>query len=158
MAQSTWTAIATRIKERVATVAGVGMVHDHLELATTLEELKAIGTATIDGEARIRLWMIHLEQMPSVWSEQGATADWRRTALIEGFLQFEASGAAEKTAIALSESIIRVLNADLATTKLNGTVLSGGPCALLASEPRAFGPVLVHYCRLALPLFTIESP
>lgn len=158
MPQSNWTAIAARIKDRVETVPGVGKVHDHVELATTADELLTIGRFTVDGQDRIRAWMIHLEQVPSVWSEQGATVDWRRTVLIEGFLQFEADGAAEKTAIGLAEAIARALNTDLATTKLDGTVLSGGPCSLLASEPRAFGPLLVHYCRLALPVFTIESP
>lgn len=157
MPQSNWTAITARIKSRIETVANVGKVHDHMELATTAQELLTIGKYTVDGQDRIRLWMVHLEQAPSVWSEQGATVDWRRTVLIEGFLQFEADGAAEKTAIGLAESISRALNTDVATTKLNGTILSGGPCSLLASEPRAFGPLLVHYCRLVLPLFSIES-
>jgi len=157
--QSTWTPIAARLKNRLETVSGVGKVHDHLELATTGEELIAMGAITVDGEQRIRVWMISLEQGPARWAEQGGGTDWTRRAVIEGFLQYEAAGAAEKKAIALAESIIRVLNVDLAAKpSLNGTVLSGGPAALEACEPRAFGPLFCHYIRISIPLFTVESP
>lgn len=158
MTQSSWGAVVARIKNRIETVANVGKVHDHLELATSADELKAIGMITLNGQDRIRLWMVHLEQMPSTWSEQGAVADWLRTVQIEGFFQFEAAGAAEKDAIAVAEGIIRALNADLkATPPLGGTVLSGGPVVLLESNPRAFGPLLVHYIRLSAQVLTIET-
>lgn len=159
MTQSNWTAVTARIKDRMETVANVGKVHDHLELATTADQLKTVGAISLNGQKRIRLWMVHLEAMPSKWSEAGGVADWQRTVLLEGFFQFEADGAAEKAALAIAEAVMRTLNTDLAAKpSLGGTVLSGGPTSLQANEPRAFGPLLVHYVRIAVPLFTIETP
>ncbi len=50
------------------------------------------------------------------------------------------------------------MNNDLRDTKLNNTVLGGGPAFLDANEPRVFGFVLAHYIRIVCPVWTIETP
>lgn len=157
MPQSNWNAILARLKAQMDTVASVGLVHEELQLATTDEQLAALGKVTIDGEDKIRMWWVHLDAMPSKWTEAGGFVDWNRQVVIEGFLQFEGTASA-KTANALAESIIRKLNTDIESTRLNQTILLGGPCSLLANEPRIITFLLVHYVRIEIPLLTIESP
>lgn len=157
MPQSNWNAILARLKAQMDTVANVGLVHEELQLATTDEQLAALGKVSIDSEDKIRMWWIHLDAMPSKWTEAGGSVDWNRQVVIEGFLQFEGTASA-KTATSLTESIIRKLNADIRTTKLNGTILTGSPCSLMANEPRIFTFLLVHYVRIEIAVFTVESP
>lgn len=154
MAQSSWTTIVSRIRAQMEAVTSIGLVHDELKLATTEEEINSIAKVTADGEDRLRVWMIHLEDMPSAWADQSGNEEWRRGVVIEGFLQFEPG--VEKTALGLAEAVIRKLDTDVRVTKLNGAVLAGGPCSLAANEARILGFVLMQYVRIHLPVTTIE--
>lgn len=163
MTQSSWTAISNRIVAQLATIANIGRVHPRARLLTDMEQLLDESTVELGGERKLRMWMVHLEiARRSTWQDQGGNAEWDRLAVIEGFLQVEDENDSERTAIALGESVIRVLNTDVRATKLGGTVLWGGPASFpqapRPAEVRQWGPVVAHYVRVELPLSTIESP
>jgi hypothetical protein len=157
MPQSNWTAIVARIVSQIRTIANIGVVHEGRRLIVSEAALLEQAIAEIGGESRLRMWTVHLEGMPSTWADASGSLKWKRKAVVEGFLQFEADGASEKAGLALAESIIRTLATDLDGTKLNSTVLSGDPPSLETNEPRLYGPVLAHFVRLTMPLLTIEQ-
>jgi len=160
---STWAAICDRVVAQLNTIANIGKVHDHTRLITSTDDFVAAMTTDVGGEQKIRAWMIH-EEIPKVatWEDQGGNAAWDRLVVCEGFLQLEDASSSERTAIALAELVIRALNTDVRTTKLGGTVLSGGPAGFpnghRPGEPRIWGPLVCNYIRVDLPVFTIESP
>jgi len=155
---SSWTDVVARLVNRIGTVANVGKVHDRMRLVADADAYDAIAKATIDGEDTFRLWMVHLDRMDSKWEAVNAgLVDWNRVAVTEGFLLLEDAAKTEHTATALAESIIRAIDGDIRTTKLNSTILSGGPTRLAANEPRIFGFVICHFVRLETPLMAIEQ-
>lgn len=156
MPQSTWAAIVARVIERMKTVPGVGRVHEGDRLIKEAAQMEALALVDVDGERRFRMWTVNLASGPADWEDSGGTVRWDRAIRIRGYLQFEDGSAA--TPIALAEAIQRTLDTDIRTTKLNGTVLFGGPCELRANEPRMFGPMLCHYIEIACPVTTLESP
>jgi hypothetical protein len=163
MPQSSWTAISDRIVARIKTVANVGRVHSRARLLRTADDITEHAALELGGVQVLRMWMLHLETpQRAFWADQGGHTQWDRMAVVEGFLQVEDENDSERTAIALGEQIIRVLNTDARTTRLGGTVLAAGPATFAPSprpgEIRAFGFVVCHYIRLELPMFTTESP
>jgi hypothetical protein len=160
MTQSSWQAIVDRVVELLTPIPDIGLVYDRLRLVMTKDDVDKVFTV-VSGEDRLRAWMVHLETgRSSSWQEAGGSVDWNRRAVIEGFLQYEDEGASELAAVALGETIIRTLNADVRETKLGGTVLWGGPADFVGrpGEPRSFAFVFCSYVSISLPLFTIESP
>ena len=153
---STWEAIVARIVAQMNTITDIGRVHDSIRLTFDTEGWVGTSVATIGGEKKARVWMVRLEANDTKRADQ-SSMQWNQRAVIEGYLQVEADGAGEKTAIALSEQIIRTLAADLWSTRLNNTVLTGKPPKLEDNRPQFFGFVGAHYVRLVMELTTIEQ-
>jgi hypothetical protein len=159
--QSNWTAISDRIVSQLETIANIGRVHPRARLLRTAEDILEQAATELGGVQVLRMWQVHLETPdPSFWADQGGHAQWNRMAVIEGFLQLEDDNDSERNAIAFGEQVIRLLNTDVRTTRLGGTVLFGGPATFVQrpAEVRAFGFVICHYIRIHLPLSTTESP
>jgi len=163
MPQSTWQAITDRIVAQMVTVTGIGRVWNRSRLMFDEASLLEHATDEIGGERKLRMWTVHLESPAnSAWSDSGGNAQWDRMAVIEGFLQMEADDDPELKAVALGEAVIRVLNTDVRTTKLGGTVLWGGPATFPSGHhPGAatqYAFIVCHNVVVHLPLHTVESP
>lgn len=155
MPVSTWTAIVARVKAQLESVPNIGHVHDGHRLVTTAAALDEVGISDIEGERRFRMWTITLASVPSVWEDQSGIVKWTRLIVVEGYLQFEDGSQVDPTNLA--ELVMRKLDTDVRTTRLNDLILFGGPCSLRTNEPRQFGPILCNYCKVECPVVTLET-
>lgn len=155
MTQSSWSSIVARAVSQVSAVAGIGNVHEGHKLLARPEDVENFAIFEVDGERRFRMWTVQLGPVTSEWEDQAGNARWSRLLVVEGMLQFE--DGSEATTVALAEKVMRTLNADVRSTRLNGLILYGGPCVLRTNEPRMFGMLLAHFVRVECPLSTLES-
>jgi hypothetical protein len=156
MPTSNWTAVVARIVAEISTITDIGQVHDRIRPVWDSDTFNAVALAQIGNENKARMWMVHLEGMDTSFADASGALKWNRQAVVEGFLQIEDASSSELNATDFVEQIIRILAADLQSTKLNGAVLSGAPPKLEKNEPRFFGFVACHYIRISMPLLTIE--
>lgn len=155
---SSWAAIVARIKDRMQTVPDVGNVYEEIRTVGDQEQFGVIAVAEIGGEPKDRAWMISIEAADTSWLTHDGAADWQRQISIEGFFGMpEFVGGTEIPAMTVAEAVCAAIDSDIRATRLDGTVLHGGPCRLEANEPRVFGFVLCHYIKLVLPVQTVEE-
>jgi hypothetical protein len=149
--------VVARIVAQMQGIANIGQVYDRRRLMMDKETFQSLAIATIGGEDKARVWLVHLGRMEDEFADASGSLRWERAAIIEGILQIEDANDSESTAIALAETITKTLAADLQATKLGGTVLSGRPPRLEENEPRFFVFVFAHYLKIVFPLITIEQ-
>jgi len=155
---SAWAAIVARIVAKMNEVPNIGLVHDSTRLAMSEQDFLGWARVDIGGDARIRTWMVTMEDVPEVsWATLDGMVDWTRRASIKGLFQVEDAQGSESTAMALAEAVCAKLDTDLAATRLAGTVSFGGPCRIIHNEPRLFSFVLAHYIEIELALKTTDQ-
>lgn len=152
--------IVARVVALMGPIADIGRVHDRLLLLRKgTETFEQQAQVTIGGVQRVRVWYVHLGQMPTSPQDAAGTMQWDRMIEIEGFFDFDNDGASsEATAVALAETVIRTLWADARTTSLGGTILFAKPGRIVDTNPRSFAGVICSYVRIEMPITTIELP
>ena len=66
-------------------------------------------------------------------------------------------GAPTELEVRFAEAVCAAVDSDIRSTKLNGTVLHGGPCRVAINAPRILGFVLCHYVKVVCPVQSSEQ-
>ena len=138
--------IRTELKDTIAGITDIGVVHDYERLATDwkvfLENFKPAGKAYIRG------WTIRRGSTAEELSSH-EESDRSYRFIIRGYMSLDDANASSKTFDSLIESICDAFRA-LIRNDLNGKADRVGVMQVDAVEDRMFGSALCHYCELSI--------
>jgi hypothetical protein len=135
--------IRAQIYDILGDVADIGTVYDYERWAKDWDTFIALFKTTIGGTAQIRGWEIY---RPGPVPDD-PTSVRSHTYAINGYMSLKDSAGSEKIFNTLIEA---VYDAFLAKPDLNDAALGHDGIQVNVIEPRMFGSVLCHYCRLTL--------
>lgn len=142
-------AIITAIED----VDDIGQVYDYTRWRIRLGDIVDLLTATIDGEDKIRAWMVTctgISQEKLVAEENHPLNDviiWEYSYLIRGVMGLQDSEETEKDAILLAQNLMRALDKNNA---LQTFLFSERPelPQVATFDTRMFGQYLCHYIEI----------
>lgn len=140
------------IVEIIEGIEDIGQVHDYLRWSVLYPDVRSQTQATIDGDKRIRAWMVTCVSVTAellafrVTGTNNGVA-YTYTYKIRGYFGLNDADETEKDAISLALQVIEALH--LSDTLHDGkTYMHAGLASLDVMEPRMFQNYLAHYIEI----------
>lgn len=141
-------------------VSNIGQVHDYQRWATTWDAYLDLMKSSIGGNNEIRGWTVTSRSEDRTGFVAGGTRAKHNSSdhlfIIRGYVGLDDSRETEKTARALTETVMNALDDDT-TIVTSGTAYNMGLAQLEVFEPRVFGDVLCHYSEIRLVVQESQS-
>ena len=153
-------AVREAIRDRVASVPNIGIVHDYERYAERLSDLKPLYQYKGAHDAEIRGWFIRRVSARRQWIDtydRRVLTNWR----IRGYMSFVDATASEKAFDGLIDAMAEAFRADPtlggAVDSINITDGASAGLQLESAEPVVFGGILCHSATLGLTTQEIET-
>lgn len=147
-------AIRTKIRGIMLTVADIGVVHDYERFAGgDWGKFIEFFRCTIGGKEQIRGWELCRKAAPARYDSNGEETTTHQF-VIRGYRGVRDADATEKDFNVQIEAVREKFRFNFT---LDGLCELAGPVSVEAIDVRMFGSVLCHYCELSLPVQELYS-